>query len=232
MSSASQPAKPVKHTYSSNSSRQRQLPSSSSVLSSDTVVPTSSSPPQPLGRSSKRKRVDDESNEKSPLPSLYASSLFPFGKKRKTLVTGLLPAKGKPKPKKENLGPSPTSKLTPKPTKPLTQLHLSFATSIRTCERCSLSYTRGAPDDEHLHKTHCARVSRGMEWGKEEDKSSDVRVIEAGVRLRNGRRGRVIAFSANAKGKLHAKVRSATLPEYSVLTSPTTEPGRDAYGDH
>ena len=95
----------------------------------------------------------------------------------------------------------------------LTQLHLTLGkTTLRTCPLCSLSYTRGAPDDEDLHKKHCARISRGAEWGKEEARSEgrEVTVVEEGVviRGRDGKeeRGRIVKFNANAGGKLGTKV--------------------------
>jgi hypothetical protein len=97
--------------------------------------------------------------------------------------------------------------------KQLTQLHLTLGkTSLRTCLLCTLSYTRGAPDDEDLHKKHCARISRGAEWGKEEARCEgrEVTVVEEGVivRARDGKeeRGRIVKFSANVGGKLGAKV--------------------------
>ena len=97
--------------------------------------------------------------------------------------------------------------------KQLTQLHLTLGkTSLRTCPLCSLSYTRGSPDDEDLHKKHCARISRGAEWGKEEARSEgrEVTVVEDGVIVRgsDGReeRGRIVKFNANVVGRLGAKV--------------------------
>src|SRR6266540_926728 len=52
--------------------------------------------------------------------------------------------------------------------KTLTQLHFNIDQSIlRTCSLCHLSYTKGAPDDEALHRAHCSRVRQGMEWGRE-----------------------------------------------------------------
>lgn len=97
--------------------------------------------------------------------------------------------------------------------KQLTQLHLTFGkTSLRTCPLCELSYTHGAPDDEDLHKKHCARITRGAEWGKEEARCEgrEVTVVEEGVivRGRNGKeeRARIVKFNANVGGKLGAKV--------------------------
>lgn len=211
MSTLQRPSKPVKHTYASKASRQRGL---QSWESSDTAV--GSDDPEVRKSVIKRKRVhsddedyDEESDEEpsKSIPSLYDSPLFPFGKKRKTAAL-LVPSK--PKTKKENR-PSSSSGASKSTTssQPLTQLHLSFTSSIRTCKSCGLSYTRGSLDDEQLHKKHCARVSRGMEWGREEEKTGNVQVIDDAARTKDGRRGRVVCFDANVKGKLHSKVSAA-----------------------
>lgn len=101
----------------------------------------------------------------------------------------------------------------------MTQLHLTLArTAIRTCQSCQLSYTRGAPEDEDLHKKHCARISRGAEWGKEEAKyeGAEVTVVESGITLNNGERGRIVRFPANVGGKLGTKVTIMTTRLFSV----------------
>ena len=172
-------------TYSSKANKQRSFLSSSSIQpsSSDTLVAT----PPPI----KRKRVDSDSEDYEPVKSLY-DALLP-SKKRRIL--------------KENTVPSKSSK---KPTKKLTQLHLSLTSSIKTCKSCGLSYTTGAVDDEHLHRTHCSRVTRGLEWGKEEDKADGVTVLEQSVRLTSETRGRIVCFKADVKGKLKTKVRGKT----------------------
>lgn len=94
--------------------------------------------------------------------------------------------------------------------KQLTQLHFSLdAPTLRTCPLCDLSYTRGAPDDEILHKSHCTRVLRGLEWGKEEGRESSkagVEEIASSVKLKNGSKGRIIRFRADVGGKIGAKV--------------------------
>jgi N-acetyltransferase len=77
-----------------------------------------------------------------------------------------------------------------------------------------LSYTQGAIDDETLHKKHCARVQRGLEWGKEEEKEAykaGVRVVEDFVRIQGhigAMHGRIIAIPAHVGGKIGAKVFS------------------------
>lgn len=93
----------------------------------------------------------------------------------------------------------------------LTQLHFSLDTpTLRTCPLCDLSYTRGAPDDEALHKAHCARVQRGLEWGREEQREAEkagVEELESSVKLPNGARGRIVCFRPDVGGKIGAKVR-------------------------
>lgn len=94
----------------------------------------------------------------------------------------------------------------------LTQLHFAIEKStLRTCPLCNLSYTKGAPEDESLHRTHCARVQRGMEWGKEEEREcSKVGVVEVASQVRigkNGRRGRIISCPGECSGKVGSKVR-------------------------
>ena len=62
-----------------------------------------------------------------------------------------------------------------------------------------------------LHKSHCTRVKKGMEWGRAEEKergkaSLDVTVIEEDVRTKDGQRGRIISVKATIAGKLGNKV--------------------------
>ena len=97
-------------------------------------------------------------------------------------------------------------------TKPkMTQLHLAIDKSaMRTCSLCDLSYIQGAPDDESLHRTHCIRVQRGVEWGTEEERelqrSDDGRVIEENIQLRDGAIGSIICVRARIQGRLGCKV--------------------------
>ena len=94
----------------------------------------------------------------------------------------------------------------------LRQLHFSLDTSVlRTCSTCGLSYTRGAPDDESLHRAHCSRVQRGMEWGREEEREAEktgVEEVRSGVKLKDGKKGRIICFKTNVSGKIGSKVSS------------------------
>lgn len=74
-----------------------------------------------------------------------------------------------------------------------------------------MSYTRGAPEDESLHRAHCARVLRGMEWGREEERIgySEMEEVESNIKLKNGKgNGRIIAIRADVGGKMGSKVRS------------------------
>ena len=78
---------------------------------------------------------------------------------------------------------------------------------------CDLSYIKGAEDDEVLHKTHCARVQQGMEWGREEEKDgirdgqSIILEVENDIKLAGAKhKGRVICFPADVNGKIGAKV--------------------------
>ncbi|KAG9318333.1 hypothetical protein JVU11DRAFT_421 [Chiua virens] len=93
--------------------------------------------------------------------------------------------------------------------KTLTQLHFVLDSSVlRTCPLCVLSYTKGAPDDEALHRTHCGRVQRGMEWRKEEEREAlkaSVNEVATNVKLRDGSKGRIICFPASLAGKIGTK---------------------------
>lgn len=92
----------------------------------------------------------------------------------------------------------------------LIQLH--FCTDrpiLRTCPLCSLSYTKGAPDDEVLHTAHCARVQKGMEWGREEEREctkAGVKEVATGLKLKSGIRGRIISFRTDVGGRIGSKV--------------------------
>ncbi|KAI0082778.1 hypothetical protein K474DRAFT_1633121 [Panus rudis PR-1116 ss-1] len=108
--------------------------------------------------------------------------------------------------------------------KQLTQLHFALETSVlRTCPLCDLSYTRGAPDDEALHRSHCARVQRGLEWGKEEEKEwekAGVEELASDVKLKNGSKGRIICFRADVGGKIGAKLTTLLETINLALSSP------------
>ena len=96
----------------------------------------------------------------------------------------------------------------------LTQLHFCIdQTILKTCSHCNLTYTKGAPDDERLHRTQCARIQRGMEWGREEEKEglkNGLLQVYSGVKLKDGSMGRIICFRAGIGGKIGSKVRRST----------------------
>ena len=84
---------------------------------------------------------------------------------------------------------------------------------MRRCPLCDLSYIKGAEEDEALHKTHCARVQQGMEWGREEEKDgirdgqSIILEVENNIKLTGAKeKARIICFPANVNGKIGAKV--------------------------
>jgi len=111
-----------------------------------------------------------------------------------------------------------------RPPKPvLTQMFLATTTSLRTCPTCQLSYTRGAPDDEALHKSHCARVKSGMEWGKEEARleGKDVQVVKERVLLKGKKeRGRIVTVRADIGGKVGTKLATMLDTINRNLSSP------------
>ncbi|KAJ4488486.1 hypothetical protein J3R30DRAFT_3436101 [Lentinula aciculospora] len=107
----------------------------------------------------------------------------------------------------------------------LKQLHFCIDQStVRKCTICKLSYTRGAEDDEALHRGHCARVQRGMEWGKEEERdktSTGAREIADRVKLKDGKKGRIICVDATVGGKIGSKL-SILLKTINVALSAST----------
>jgi len=121
----------------------------------------------------------------------------------------------------------------------LVQLHLALDQNPhRTCKLCSLTYTRGSPEDEALHKTHCDRVQKGLEWTRDEDKDADragLVLIDPAVTPSSGLQGRIVSLRADATGKSGSKVcpippvsravtlctgaQTASLPERSQTSS-------------
>ncbi|KAJ6547054.1 hypothetical protein B0H19DRAFT_892898, partial [Mycena capillaripes] len=112
--------------------------------------------------------------------------------------------------------------------KSFTQLHFCIdQTILRTCPLCALSYTKGAPDDEALHKDHCARVQKGMEWGREEEKEkvkAGVVEVASGIKLKDGRRGRIICFRADVGGKIGSKLSTLLSTINIALSAPPLTP--------
>lgn len=94
--------------------------------------------------------------------------------------------------------------------KSLTQLHFCVDQPIiRRCPLCDLRYTKGATEDVALHKVHCARVQKGMEWSKEEEREgygTSITEVRSRIKLGNGRTGRIISFPADVGGKIGCKV--------------------------
>lgn len=179
----------VKHTYSS---RSRQLPSS---LQQSSSSPTSS--PNLIG---KRKRP------------LLDSSVLNAPPPKKINALELLKSVSLTHNKSLKTKSNPSKKIT-KHTKPTTQLHFVVNKTLQTCSRCSFSYIKGAVEDETLHRKHCLRVTRGLEWGKEEEREAEkagVRVIEGLLKFKDVDGdvfARVISVPASTNGKIGAKVR-------------------------
>ncbi|KAG5635920.1 hypothetical protein H0H81_009661 [Sphagnurus paluster] len=112
--------------------------------------------------------------------------------------------------------------------KTLTQLHFCIdQTTLRSCTRCGLSYTKGAPDDESLHRTQCLRIQKGMEWGREEDKEMakcNVLQVASGIRLKDKKKGRIICFKADVGGKIGSKLTALLETINLTLSSPPLTP--------
>ncbi|KLO14173.1 hypothetical protein SCHPADRAFT_826811 [Schizopora paradoxa] len=113
--------------------------------------------------------------------------------------------------------------------KPLTQLHFSIDRSIvRSCSLCGLSYTQGAIGDESLHKTHCARIRKGMEWGKEEERErlkygSSAVEVDDDVYLKGRESGRIISVDAACGGKIGHRVSTFLQTVNEALSAPSME---------
>ncbi|KAL1746102.1 hypothetical protein HDZ31DRAFT_81500 [Schizophyllum fasciatum] len=124
-----------------------------------------------------------------------------------------------------------TTKVRPKKSAPaqqktLTQLHFVLDQSVmRTCPQCGLSYTKAAPDDETLHRAHCARVRKGMEWGREEEREREkagvVEIESVAWRTSKGKtRGRIVCFKADVGGKIGSKLATLLDTINLALSSP------------
>jgi N-acetyltransferase len=167
---------------------------------------TSRSSRVPLRSSSPSDLSSQEHSRKRPLSERLAFHNIPQPLKRaRTTASRSTPiSKHKPKPKHKYKSKED------RPPKGLTQLHFTIDSSIlRTCSLCDLTYTKGAPEDETLHTSHCARVQRGMQWRRDEERSSpeaQVSEIATGVKLKDGKSGRIISVNADAGGKIGSKV--------------------------
>jgi N-acetyltransferase len=186
-------------------------PSSFKLFTTMRTYSSSRSSRVPLRSSSPSDLSSQEHSRKRPLSERLSLHNIPQPLKRaRTTTASSSTPTSKPKPK-----PKPKHKYKGKeerPPKGLTQLHFSVDSSIlRTCPLCDLTYTKGAPEDETLHNSHCARIQRGMQWRRDEEKSTpDARFpeIATGVKLKDGKSGRIISVNADAGGKIGSKVCS------------------------
>ncbi|KAJ7168218.1 hypothetical protein C8R43DRAFT_143193 [Mycena crocata] len=183
-------------------------------------------------RTYSRNRTSLPSLPSSPPSSLSSSPVA--GQKRKRpleehLENLLVPAPKQPRSFLEKPKAKSKQAVKAKPkAKSFTQLHFCIdQTIIRSCPLCALSYTKGAPDDELLHKAHCARVQKGMEWGREEARESvkaGVVEVASGVKLKDGKRGRIICFRADVGGKIGSKLSTLLNTINIALSSPPLTP--------
>ncbi|KAL5490258.1 IFM1 [Sanghuangporus weigelae] len=192
-------AKPqIKRTYGSQNPRARIAAKESSLGAS------SSSPPSVPDTTPKRKR---------PLADLFLNNSPPKRMRTSCKSSAVIRA--------DNFVKKAAKKETG-----LTQLHFCIDQStLRSCPLCDLTYTRGAMDDEILHKAHCSRVQKGMEWGREEDKETGrndgtCTIVEEDVVLRSGERGRIVAIKPAAGGKLGNKLSSYLKTVNLALSAP------------
>jgi N-acetyltransferase len=96
---------------------------------------------------------------------------------------------------------------------------------LRECKLCGLSYTRAAVEDERVHRQHCIRVRKGMEWGREEERAlgpGQLTEVVKGVRLKDGKFGRIISLRADVTGKIQLAVLLDTVN--LALSSPPLTP--------
>ncbi|KAF9466650.1 hypothetical protein BDZ94DRAFT_1250407 [Collybia nuda] len=157
---------------------------------------------------------------RNPFPS---TSSPPLAKKKRPLnecSTNLV----YPPSKRAKVSDKANSTILSRKQKSLTQLHFCIDQPVlRTCSVCGLSYTKGAPDDETLHRAHCSRVQKGMEWGREEDKEStksDVIEVRSSIKLKDGRKGRIISFRADVGGRIGSKITTLLDTINLTLSSP------------
>ena len=161
----------------------------------------------PLRSSSPSDLSSQEHSRKRPLSErLSLQNIPPPLKRARTTTTSSSTSTSKPKPKPKHRYKGKEDR----PPKGLTQLHFTLDSSIlRTCPLCDLTYTKGAPEDETLHNSHCARVRKGMQWRRDEERSAvdtQFSEIATGVKLKDGKSGRIISVNADAGGKIGSKV--------------------------
>ncbi|EPT06076.1 hypothetical protein FOMPIDRAFT_1026924 [Fomitopsis schrenkii] len=196
----------TRQTYSTRASR---LPATPSTPPSD--LASSSPPGPPIKR--KRSFLEDSSAPNSPTPA---------SKKPRKSLASFAVGKDTTKKGKNNASDAPRKQ------QKLTQLHFALdVTTLRTCEKCDLSYTKGAPDDESLHRKHCARVQKGLDWGREEEREAlkaNVEELATGVKLKNGAKGRMVCFRPDVGGKIGTKLTTLLETMSLALSSPPLSP--------
>ncbi|KAI0302071.1 hypothetical protein BC826DRAFT_987030 [Russula brevipes] len=174
----------------------------------------------PLRSSSPSDLSTQDHPRKRPLAERLAFHNTPQPLKRARTTPSTSAPISKPKPKHKHKYKSKEDR----PPKGLTQLHFTLDSSVlRTCPLCDLTYTKGAPEDETLHHSHCARVQRGMQWRREEERASTdtlVSEIATSVKLKDGKSGRVISINADAGGKIGSKLTTLLQTISLHLSSP------------
>ena len=122
-----------------------------------------------------------------------------------------------------------------KPVK-LEQMHLALSTAYIsvTCKKCEMSYTRGAVEDEELHKSFCKRSAEGIEWPflnhptRRTVKTATFEVMQEGIQIGKGKGaliGSIWMMDGSVGGPLARKVGRITInptmlsfrPGYCVL---------------
>ncbi|KAF8156938.1 hypothetical protein B0H34DRAFT_789535 [Crassisporium funariophilum] len=214
------------------SSRKRQIPRAlsppppSSSPRSDPSSPPAATPATSGTRLGKRPLADISSlkDNSSIFPPLKRFKGLPLSSSEQRKNTaGFPPYTYIPKKKEDKKNSKSIVKQ-----KTLTQLHFCIdQTILRTCALCDLTYTKGAPDDEALHRAHCTRVRQGMEWGREEEKDrirggeNIVAEVANDVKLKVGKRkGRIVCIPADVNGKLGAKITTLLRTINLALSSP------------
>lgn len=109
--------------------------------------------------------------------------------------------------------------------------------ALRSCDLCGPPCERGTLGGESLHRTHRARVTKGMEWIRERAKESGGAggsIVQDDVNLKGGENGRIVSFRADVSGKVACKwvalklleARGLTLTTYLVLCDPIYDQSR------
>jgi hypothetical protein len=186
--------------------RWRRVPCSFDSISIMRTYTSSRSSRIPLHSSSPSDLSAQGYTKKRPLVERLAFHNTPQPLKRARTIASSSTSISKHKPKNNHKYRSKEDR----PPKALTQLHFTLDSSVlRTCPLCDLTYTKGAPEDETLHNSHCARVQRGMQWRRDEERAATeakVSEIATTVKLKDGKSGRIISINADSGGKIGSKV--------------------------